>query len=202
MSAPEYTVAQMRAWEEGVVAAGGSYAGLMENAGGRAAADLVTRLAAPQRVLVLCGPGNNGGDGWVLARHLALRGWPVLACALGEGRPSPLNRANRAALPSCVAQVLDPLLWLPECPVVVDAVFGTGFNGDLPSAVARVFQAACAAAQTLRVALDMPSGVHGDSGRMAAHSFAAALTYAFQARKPAHRLAAAQCGTVVCINLE
>ncbi|MCP2040194.1 NAD(P)H-hydrate epimerase [Neisseria sp. HSC-16F19] len=198
----EYSIAEMRAWEDAAVAAGGSYAGLMENAGARAAAALAVRCGTPQRTLVLCGHGNNGGDGWVLARHLAARGWPVLACLLTAGAASPLNRDNHAALPSQVAQVADPLLWLPECSVVVDAVFGTGFDGDLPPAVARVFQAANAATHSLRVALDIPSGVHGDSGRAAPHSFAAALTYTFQARKPAHRLAAAQCGEVVCINIE
>ena len=72
-----YTVAQMRAWEDAAVTAGSSYATLMENAGARAAADLFFRFEAPQRLLVLCGKGNNGGDGLVLARHWAQAGWPA-----------------------------------------------------------------------------------------------------------------------------
>ena len=71
---PVYTVAQMRAWEDAAVAAGGSYAALMENAGARAAADLFSRFETAQRLLVLCGKGNNGGDGLVLARHWAEAG--------------------------------------------------------------------------------------------------------------------------------
>ena len=195
-----YTVAQMRAWEGAMVAAGSSYATLMENAGARAAADLFSRFEAPQRLLVLCGKGNNGGDGLVLARHWAQAGWPAAVCLLLGENLSPLSAANLANLPPSVQRL--PPERLPESDVVVDAVFGTGYSGELPAAVAMLMrqinrQSGC------KVALDMPSGINSDHGHIAADSFCAHITYAFQALKPAHRLPEVQayCGDIVCLSI-
>ena len=195
-----YTVAQMRAWEDAAVAAGGSYAALMENAGARAAADLFSRFETAQRLLVLCGKGNNGGDGLVLARHWAEAGWPAAVCLLLGENLSPLSAANLANLPPSVQQL--PPERLPESDVVVDAVFGTGYSGELPAAVAAWMrqinrQSGC------KVALDMPSGINSDHGHIAADSFCAHITYAFQALKPAHRLPEVQayCGDIVCLSI-
>ena len=197
---PVYTVAQMRAWEDAAVAAGGSYAALMENAGARAAADLFSRFETAQRLLVLCGKGNNGGDGLVLARHWAEAGWPAAVCLLLGENLSPLSAANLANLPPSVQQL--PPERLPESDVVVDAVFGTGYSGELPAAVAAWMrqinrQSGC------KVALDMPSGINSDHGHIAADSFCAHITYAFQALKPAHRLPEVQayCGDIVCLSI-
>ena len=197
---PVYTVAQMRAWEDAAVAAGGSYAALMENAGARAAADLFSRFETAQRLLVLCGKGNNGGDGLVLARHWAEAGWPAAVCLLLGENLSPLSAANLANLPPSVQQL--PPERLPESDVVVDAVFGTGYSGELPAAVAAWMrqinrQSGC------KVALDMPSGINSDHGHIAADSFCAHITYAFQALKPAHRLPEVQayCGYIVCLSI-
>jgi NAD(P)H-hydrate epimerase len=195
-----YTVAQMRAWEDAAVTAGSSYATLMENAGARAAADLFSRFEAPQRLLVLCGKGNNGGDGLVLARHWAQAGWPAAVCLLLGENLSPLSAANLANLPPSVQRL--PPERLPESDVVVDAVFGTGYSGELPAAVAMLMrqinrQSGC------KVALDMPSGINSDHGHIAADSFCAHITYAFQALKPAHRLPEVQayCGDIVCLSI-
>lgn len=195
-----YTVAQMRAWEDAAVTAGSSYATLMENAGARAAADLFSRFEAPQRLLVLCGKGNNGGDGLVLARHWAQAGWPATVCLLLGENLSPLSAANLANLPPSVQRL--PPERLPESDVVVDAVFGTGYSGELPAAVAMLMrqinrQSGC------KVALDMPSGINSDHGHIAADSFCAHITYAFQALKPAHRLPEVQayCGDIVCLSI-
>ena len=195
-----YTVAQMRAWEDAAVTAGSSYATLMENAGARAAADLFSRFEAPQRLLVLCGKGNNGGDGLVLARHWAQAGWPAAVCLLLGENLSPLSAANLANLPPSVQRL--PPERLPESDVVVDAVFGTGYSGELPAAVAAWMrqinrQSGC------KVALDMPSGINSDHGHIAADSFCAHITYAFQALKPAHRLPEVQayCGDIVCLSI-
>ena len=195
-----YTVAQMRAWEDAAVTAGSSYATLMENAGARAAADLFSRFEAPQRLLVLCGKGNNGGDGLVLARHWAQAGWPAAVCLLLGENLSPLSAANLANLPPSVQRL--PPERLPESDVVVDAVFGTGYSGELPAAVAMLMrqinrQSGC------KVALDLPSGINSDHGHIAADSFCAHITYAFQALKPAHRLPEVQayCGDIVCLSI-
>ncbi len=209
MSRPEnwepcYSIAQMRAWEDAVVAAGGSYRQLMEYAGGHSARLLQAHCAAGSRVLVLCGPGNNGGDGLVLARWLAEAGWPVTVAWAAGAPQSALARLNRDLLPDSVTRLSAEaaLAALPAQDVVVDAVFGTGYRGDLPPAVAAL-TAAANRAPVWRMALDIPSGIHGDSGQIAEHTFQAALTCVFQAFKPAHRLASVQacCGRLCRVDL-
>lgn len=198
------TVAQMKAWEDEQNKAGLSYARMMEHAGSRAAEDLMRRFPSPQHTLVLCGKGNNAGDGLVLARILVQHNWPVTIMWLQGQQLSVLAATNRACLPATVACMdvshLDSLL--PTMQLVVDAVYGTGFHGELLQVVRQCF-AAVAQADVFRVALDMPSGVAGDGDMVASGSFQAQLTYAFQALKPAHCLAQVRqlCGEVLCINL-
>ena len=175
---------------------------LMENAGLHVVMTMRERFPdlAKQRVLIVCGKGNNGGDGLVLARHWAEAGWPAAVCLLLGENLSPLSAANLANLPPSVQQL--PPERLPESDVVVDAVFGTGYSGELPAAVAMLMrqinrQSGC------KVALDMPSGINSDHGHIAADSFCAHITYAFQALKPAHRLPEVQayCGDIVCLSI-
>ena len=136
----------------------------------------------------------------MLARHWAQAGWPAAVCLLLGENLSPLSAANLANLPPSVQRL--PPERLPESDVVVDAVFGTGYSGELPAAVAMLMrqinrQSGC------KVALDMPSGINSDHGHIAADSFCAHITYAFQAFKPAHRLSEVQayCGDIVCLDI-
>ncbi|WP_239374336.1 NAD(P)H-hydrate epimerase [Snodgrassella gandavensis] len=205
MHTPVWTVTQMKAWEDEQNKAGFSYARMMEHAGSRAAEDLMRRFPSPQHTLVLCGKGNNAGDGLVLTRRLIQQHWPVTIMWLQGQQLSVLAAVNQASLPVTIEYAdiaqLDTLL--PSVQVVVDAVYGTGFHGELPQIVRQCF-AAVAQADVFRVALDMPSGVAGDGDTVASGSFQAHLTYAFQALKPAHCLAQVRqlCGEVLCINLQ
>jgi NAD(P)H-hydrate epimerase len=205
MHTPVWTVAQMKAWEDQQNLAGLSYARMMEHAGSRAAEDLMRRFPHPQHTLVLCGKGNNAGDGLVLARILAQQHWPVTIMWLQGRQLSVLAAANQVRLPAAINYVdmaqLDVVLLSMQ--LVVDAVYGTGFHGELPQAVGECF-ATVAQADVFRVALDMPSGVAGDGDTVASDSFQAQLTYAFQALKPAHCLTQVQqlCGEVLCIDLQ
>ncbi|PIT15803.1 NAD(P)H-hydrate epimerase [Snodgrassella alvi] len=205
MHTPVWTVTQMRSWEDEQNKAGLSYARMMEHAGSRAAEDLMERFPSPQHTLVLCGKGNNAGDGLVLARRLVQQHWPVTIMWLQGQQLSVLAAANRVSLPATVecADIAQLDTLLPSMQVVVDAVYGTGFYGELPQIVRQCF-AAVAQADVFRVALDMPSGVAGDGDVVASGSFQAQLTYAFQALKPAHCLAQVRqlCGEVLCINLQ
>ncbi|PIT58101.1 NAD(P)H-hydrate epimerase [Snodgrassella alvi] len=205
MHTPVWTVTQMKAWEDEQNKAGLSYARMMEHAGSRAAEDLMRRFPSPQHTLVLCGKGNNAGDGLVLARRLVRQHWPVTIMWLQEQQLSVLAAANRASLPAKVecADIAQLDILLPSMQLVVDAVYGTGFHGELPQIVRQCF-ATVAQADVFRVALDMPSGVAGDGDMVASGSFQAQLTYAFQALKPAHCLAQVQqlCGEVLCIDLQ
>ena len=202
-----YPAAEMRRREQAAVDRGTSFEQLMENAGQAAAADLLRRLPAAGRALVVCGKGNNGGDGLVIARVLQAQGWRVdIALVLGD-RLSELAELNRRRLQG-VADITfiaaDKLVDALDTGyrVLIDGIFGTGFSGALPAAVAAVCRQ-LNAASGLKVALDIPTGLDCDSGTTDADTFRADLTYAFAAYKPAHFSDAgkALCGETVCLDI-
>jgi hydroxyethylthiazole kinase-like uncharacterized protein yjeF len=175
------TAAEMRAAEEAAIAAGTPVETLMERAG-TAAAEAIWRFAGPLPTLVLCGPGNNGGDGYVIARDLARRGVDVRVAALGE----PQSPAARWAA-SGWAGAVDILSEAAAAPMLVDALFGTGLRRPLdPSAVAALQRLAGGAA--VRVAVDLPSGVATDDGAILSPVPDYDLTITFGTLKPAHLL--------------
>ena len=151
------TAAEMRAAEEAVIAAGTPVEALMERAG-KAAAEAIWRFAGPLPALVLAGPGNNGGDGYVIARELQVRGVAVRVAALAE----PKSEAARAARNSWNGPV-EAFAEARPAPLLVDALFGTGLARPLDEAVASRLLDLAAAAQA-RIAIDLPSGVATDDG--------------------------------------
>jgi ADP-dependent NAD(P)H-hydrate dehydratase / NAD(P)H-hydrate epimerase len=195
---PILTAAQMRAAEDAAVASGTSVETLMQRAGeGIAAA--VRRLTAGADVLVICGPGNNGGDGYVAASVLHRHGLTVRVVADEDPR-TPAARAARRDWQGDV----EPLSTARPAPVLIDCMFGTGLSRPLPAA-SDVSLARLAHAAQVVIAADLPSGVDADTGAVpdwiAAHP--ATLTLALGALKPAHVLepAASACGTVRLIDL-
>lgn len=200
---PILTAARMRAAEDRAIADGATVESLMERAGG-GVAEAVRRLAAGSPVLVLCGPGNNGGDGYVAARLLRANGVEVRVAALGTPKPE-AAMAARAAWGEAVEPFPDAL---PDehvfAPVVVDAVFGTGLSRPLDDDVARTIDALVQCAH-LSVAVDLPSGVDTNTGaelnplQLPEYS----LTLALGALKPAHVLqpSASLCGAVRLIDI-
>ncbi|MFL6859059.1 MAG: NAD(P)H-hydrate epimerase, partial [Allosphingosinicella sp.] len=154
-----FTAAEIRAAEEAAIAAGTSVEALMDRAGS-AAAEAVWRHAGPLPALVLCGPGNNGGDGYVLARRLAERGVTVRVAALGE----PGTSAAKAARQEWQGEV-EPLETAGPSVLLVDALFGTGLKRPLDALAAGALGRLAGGAQ-VRVALDLPSGVATDDGRI------------------------------------
>ena len=125
---------------------------LMENAG-RAVARAVRRRFRPCRVLVLCGPGNNGGDGYVAARLLGETGWPVTVAALAPPRAgSDAATAARHWKGPMVAFAPDETA---RAALVIDAVFGAGLVRDVTGIAAETLARA-----SRIVAVDVPSGVH------------------------------------------
>lgn len=191
--APVLTAAAMRAAEARAIAAGSSVAELMERAG-TGVAEWVHRLAAGSEVLILCGPGNNGGDGYVAARVLAQRGVPVRVAALGEPKTE-VAAAARAAWGGPV-EVLSGETG--AAPVLIDALFGTGLTRALDPALADILNALVERAG-LSIAVDLPSGAETDrGGDFGARLAAFDVTLALGALKPAHLLqpVAQQCGAV------
>jgi NAD(P)H-hydrate epimerase len=187
------TVAQMRAIDAGAAASGVPVRTLMEEAG-QAVAAAVMRAYPEGRIAVLCGPGANGGDGYVAARALRDAGRSVDVVALGAPAPgSPAAEARSACGLSIAPLGSEP----PEADVYIDALFGAGLSRPLeaiPAAVAMALNARSAAV----VAVDVPSGLPGDGAAPEGPTLAADLTVTFLRKKPAHVLEPGRsvCGVV------
>jgi NAD(P)H-hydrate epimerase len=167
------------------IAGGTAGSALMENAG-RAVADAVTRRWPQRPVAVLCGPGNNGGDGFVAARLLAERGWPVKLALLGDRAALRGDAAVAAARWTGQVEPLGP----ESCAgagLVVDALFGAGLARPIEGIAHAVIASLDAGASPI-VAVDIPSGVDGASGEVRGIAPRAALTVTFFRRKPGHLL--------------
>lgn len=190
---PILTAEGMRAAEQAAIQAGASVEQLMERAGA-ALAEAVYRFAGPMPVLVLCGPGNNGGDGYVAARHLAGRGVTVRVAALGEPKSDAAARARSKWEGQVEALSSD----IPSAPILIDALFGTGLKRSLQDTVIQqLFRLSHLA--RIKVACDVPSGIDSDTGAELNDVPAFDLTVTFGALKPAHRLFPCmnKCGRVV-----
>ncbi|HEY4171785.1 MAG TPA: NAD(P)H-hydrate dehydratase [Rhodopila sp.] len=153
---------------------------LME-AAGRAVARAIQRNIKRSRILVLAGPGNNGGDGYVAARLLAQEGWPVRVAALAPPRPQ-ADAAGAARLWHGPIVPFTPAE-AARSDVVIDAVFGAGLTRSLPDLVADTLRAAGRI-----VAIDVPSGLDGATGQPFGYAPIAELTVTFFRLKPGHLL--------------
>jgi hydroxyethylthiazole kinase-like uncharacterized protein yjeF len=190
------TAAEMRAAEARAIAAGTPVETLMERAGA-AAAEAAWRFAGPLPTLVLCGPGNNGGDGYVIARLLQDRGMDVRVAALSEPATDVATWAR-----GLWHGPVEPLHDAAPATMLVDALFGTGLGRPLdPAPSARL--AGLAAAASVRVAVDLPSGVSTDDGAILSPVPDADLTVTFASLKPAHLLqpAARHMGRIVVADI-
>jgi ADP-dependent NAD(P)H-hydrate dehydratase / NAD(P)H-hydrate epimerase len=149
----------------------GNVEALMD-AAGRAVARAILQRYKPCRVLVLAGPGNNGGDGRVAARYLAWAGWPVRVLGPDEAGIADVRRAE----------------------LVIDALFGAGLARDIAPPVAELLQAARRV-----IAVDVPSGLDGATGQIRGYAPRAELTVTFFRKKPGHLLfpGRALCGEIL-----
>lgn len=181
MSAPVLTAAEMRAAEQRAIDGGISVAMLMERAGA-GAAEAILSFTGLGPTLVLCGPGNNGGDGYVIARILRERGAAVAVAALDD----PRSEAAIAAREAWGGPVAD-LSRAEPSPLLVDALFGTGLSRGLDASACERLTVLSAAAET-KVAIDLPSGVSTDDGALLSPVPDYDLTVTFGALKPAHLL--------------
>ena len=188
---------KMRAAEQAAIEGGTSVEELMERAGS-ALADAAYRFAGPTPVLMLCGPGNNGGDGYVAARHLASRGVAVRVAATGE----PKSDAAKWARSQWSGKVESLSGDTGAAPVVIDALFGTGLKRGLdPSVSQQLYR--LVDASVVSIACDLPSGVESDSGAELNQVPKFNMTVTFGALKPAHLLHPAmhKCGRLVLADI-
>jgi hydroxyethylthiazole kinase-like uncharacterized protein yjeF len=193
---PVLTASEMRAAEQKAIDAGTSVDTLMERAGA-AVAEAVWRIAGASEVLVLCGPGNNGGDGYVAARLLRERGMTV---RLAVSAPAKANAAAQAA--ARWTRPVETLAETKRASVIVDALFGTGLTRPLELPAADALARLCASAHR-HIAVDLPSGIATDDGTVLGAVPHFDLTIALGALKPSHLLlpAAALCGQVAVADI-
>lgn len=166
---------------------------LMENAGCNAAAIICENYGRTGSAFVGCGTGNNGGDGCVIARHLHNAGWTVrVMVAGGEARMTDDTRTNFGIIQAMeldvqVADDRNAQLTLIESisreEIIVDALLGTGFHGDVRSPTAELIAALNGVDRRAVVAIDVPSGLDCDTGAPSNATIRADLTITFVAHK-------------------
>lgn len=194
------TPQEMAAADQFAIDSGISGLALMENAG-RAVARALVRQFEPSPTVVLCGPGNNGGDGFVVARLLREFGWPVHLALLGERSALKGDTAAMADRWGDEIEPFDPEL-ITDCALVVDAVFGAGLSRPVEGIAAEVIERVNDARIPV-CAIDVPTGVDGASGAILGAAFCATLTVTFFRKKPGHVLYPGRgvCGEVVVADI-
>ena len=214
------TCAQMKEIEFAADQAGLSFYQMMENAGTRAAGIIADREGtdggggrplAGKEILVFCGRGNNGGDGYVAARRLAQAGASVTV-ALADGFPKTEDARKNAELIKLEQILALPLssIFAETADILVDAIYGTGFHGELPGNARSAAALINSRKGEARIyALDIPSGLSGDlgleDGALSADpdTVCADCTIVFHRKKPvhAHPDAAGFCGELVTVDI-
>lgn len=207
------TGAQMAAVDRRAIDAGIAEAALLESAG-RETARVAVEVAPPKGpIVVLCGPGNNGGDGLVAARTLSNWGWDVTVglasprARLGDVRGRLYDVLHQMGV-RCIPLGDDPKGWdllpaaMDRSALVIDALLGTGSKGEPTGTVRRALELLHAAGRPV-LAVDLPSGVDADSGKVASCAVTAVATIAFAAPKPGHLLlpGRAHCGRLVIADI-
>jgi hydroxyethylthiazole kinase-like uncharacterized protein yjeF len=189
------TTAEMAEADRLAVAGGIPSIALMENAG-RAVADAASRMLQGHRVVVVAGPGNNGGDGFVAARYLAERGLAVSVCFFGKRERLKGDAALAAQRWNGPVSEPSPAAFT-DCDLIIDALFGAGLDRGVESPARNVIDLMNAASIPI-VAVDLPSGVNGTTGAVKGCAINAQLTVTFFRRKPGHFLLPGRlhCGVV------
>ena len=212
LQAKALTIAQMKEAEARSNELGVSYAQLMENAGSACTAkikELFPKLSTSS-VVILCGKGNNGGDGLVIARKLENSAADItcIFCCGEPGTELSQKVYQQAAAISSI-QFLDakkePMLChfcLNQADLIIDCIFGTGFHGEVQGSAQPMIGTANKA-DAVRIAVDIPSGMNGDDGSCSISVFRADHTLALGALKPAHLLEDTQsvCGKIHTLDI-
>lgn len=221
------TCAEMKEIERKANESGLSYYRMMENAGKSAVKVIIDKLQEIRNkqnflsdeinVVIFCGKGNNGGDGYVVAKELALKGMDVTVI-MADGNPKTedaIKNANivlRRGIP-----VIDSKAYFDVIPeivqasnIVVDAIYGSGFHGILPENVRSCTKLINSknnqydsSIKKMVFALDIPTGLNGDAGEPDTDTVVADYTIAFHRAKPVHNMEEAKqhCGKIVVVEI-
>jgi ADP-dependent NAD(P)H-hydrate dehydratase / NAD(P)H-hydrate epimerase len=195
------TAEEMGRAEQIAAAAGLPTLTMMENAGRCVAEEVVRRYPRGSRVVVLCGPGNNGGDGFVCARYLRERGYHVRLALLGRQEdlkrdPKEMARRWDEAIEPMTPQSLE------GAQIVVDAIYGTGLRDNVAGIVAEMIEAVTGRSLPV-ISVDVPSGINATSGAVRGVAFKATTTVTFFRRKTGHVLLPGRlyCGDVRAVDI-
>jgi ADP-dependent NAD(P)H-hydrate dehydratase / NAD(P)H-hydrate epimerase len=180
------TAEEMSRAEKLAAEAGLSTLTMMENAGRASAEEVVRRFPRGSRVTVLCGPGNNGGDGFVCARYLRERGYHVRLGLLARRDDLPRDAKEMARRWD---EAIEPisLQFIEGAQIIVDAIYGTGLRDNITGLVAQIIEEVTARSLPV-VAIDTPSGIDATTGAVRGVAFKAASTVTFFRRKTGHVL--------------
>lgn len=196
---------QMRAAEQMAVQAGTPLIVLMERAG-LAVAEQVMARYSKRPTIILCGPGNNGGDGFVAARHLAAKGWPVRILLYGkleELTPEAKVAASRwrGAVITASVSVMENAIQ-KGAQLIIDALYGIGLRRPIVGEAAAILQIINRSRLPI-VSVDIPSGLNADTGQVFGQSAVADLTICFFRKKLAHVLMPGRmlCGEILLIDI-
>ncbi|WP_160010491.1 NAD(P)H-hydrate dehydratase [Rhizobium sp. 18055] len=193
--------AEMAAVDAAAAASGIDSFGLMQQAGAGVAAVFLRFHPAAMRAVILCGPGNNGGDGYIAARCLVESGVPVALFYLGDTARLKGDAARAFAQWPQSSRPLED--YQPTAgDVVIDALFGAGLARAVPEAVGAVIERIAEAATPV-LAVDLPSGLDGRTGMVLGSAFAAERTITFMTRKPGHLLMPGRelCGALEVLDI-
>lgn len=205
------TSVQMKCIEKKANEMGLSYEQMMENAGQTAADFIIHHFHSlpDMDTLIFAGRGNNGGDGFVVARKLAQTGAKVRVI-LVDGEPKTTDSLKNY---QCMQQYAIEILemqkdeklitkYAQDADLIVDAIYGTGFHGFLRQNAGKA-AALINASKAVVIALDLPSGINSDNGELDVQAVRADFTIAFDSHKPAHFIypAAEFCGNIVCKDI-
>ena len=172
---------------------------LMKNAG-TAVAKVILKSIKKQPIIVVCGPGNNGGDGFILAEYLRKKGYEVDVFCLQKKyyKGDALKALNQLQIKS--KSILD--LKIKKKSVVIDCLFGTGISRKISGFLRKIIFKINKSKQKT-ISIDIPSGVHGDTGKVCGCAIKANETLALHAKKIGHTLNPGKtyCGKIIVVDI-
>ncbi|MGB1540403.1 MAG: NAD(P)H-hydrate epimerase, partial [Rickettsiales bacterium] len=195
------TVEEMVAADKATIDSGVEGFTLMRRAG-EACAQALGKRFARQPVVVLVGPGNNGGDGFIIAEELRKAQWDVRVGLMGEKNALKGDAAKAAEAYKGSIHPLHPFLIDADARLIVDALFGTGLARPIEGEAAEVLEK-IARRKLPVVAVDIPSGINGNTGEVMGAAAPAALTVTFHRKKRGHVLEPGRsyCGEIVVADI-